>query len=100
MTGTGPPVISPIPTTTATAVLAAKRRRGRPKGSRNKPRPQEAEAPVKPAALRVQRAAQYLSVSQSTIRRLIAAGELEVRRHGGLLLVLVRSLDAWLERGT
>jgi excisionase family DNA binding protein len=47
----------------------------------------------------VQDAARYLSVSVTTIRRLINRGELEVRRYGNLLLVLVRSLDAFLERG-
>jgi excisionase family DNA binding protein len=76
------------------------RKRGRPKGSRNRHKPVEQLPTIRPAALRVPEAAQYLSVSVSTIRRLIRQGELEVRRIGSVLLVPTRSLDALLERGT
>jgi excisionase family DNA binding protein len=80
-------------------VTAARKRRGRPKGSRNRPKPAEQPPLIKPAALRVPDAARYLSVSPTTTRRMIERGELEVRRYGNLLLVLVRSLDAFLEGG-
>jgi excisionase family DNA binding protein len=85
------------PKPTATPLTTPKR--GRPKGSRNRPKPAEQPLLIKPAALRVSDAARYISVSVTTIRRLINRGELEVRRYGSLLLVLVRSLDAFLESG-
>jgi excisionase family DNA binding protein len=75
------------------------RRRGRPKGSRNRPKPAEPTPAIRPAALRVEQAAQYLSVSVSTIRRLIGQRELEARRIGTVVLIPVRSLDRLLEPG-
>jgi excisionase family DNA binding protein len=75
------------------------RKRGRPPGSRN--RPKLPVVPVtKPAAMRVDQAGPYLGVSITTVRRLIAKGELETRRIGTALVVLTRSLDAYLEGGS
>jgi excisionase family DNA binding protein len=50
--------------------------------------------------MRPQQAGAYVGVSTTTIRRLIAQGRLETRRIGSALVVLTRSLDAFLERGT
>jgi excisionase family DNA binding protein len=54
---------------------------------------------VKPAAMRPEQAAAYIGVSVTTIRRLIGKGELEKRRIGAAIVVLTRSLDAYLEGG-
>jgi excisionase family DNA binding protein len=85
--------------TESVTTLTQPNKRGRPPGSRN--RPKVAVVPVtKPAAMRVDQAARYLAVSVTTIRRLIKRRELETRRIGTALVVLTRSLDAFLERGT
>jgi excisionase family DNA binding protein len=49
--------------------------------------------------MRPDQAGAYLGVSVTTIRRLIGKGELETRRIGTALVILTRSLDAFLERG-
>lgn len=57
---------------------------------------------VKPAALRQAQAARYLGIGLSTLKRLVARGE--IRRikmdasstHGGVLFRIV-DLDSWLE---
>jgi excisionase family DNA binding protein len=82
-----------------TLVTTPARKRGRPKGSRNRRKPVEQLPTIRPAALRVPEAAQYLSVSVSTIRRLIRQKQIEAVSIGTAKLVLVRSLDALLERG-
>jgi excisionase family DNA binding protein len=75
------------------------KRRGRPLGSRNRPKSHGATVPaIKPAAMRPEQAAAYIGVSVTTVRRLIARGEFEVRRIGAALVILTRSLDAFLER--
>jgi excisionase family DNA binding protein len=76
--------------------ISPKRKRGRPAGSRN--RPKLPVVPVtKPAAMRPDQAGAYIGVSTTTIRRLIGRGELETRRIGTALVVLTRSLDAYLD---
>jgi excisionase family DNA binding protein len=74
--------------------------RGRPLGSRNLPKdPFAAPVPViKPAAMRPEQAAMYLAISTSTLRRLIIKGDVEKRRIGSAVVILTRSLDAFLER--
>jgi excisionase family DNA binding protein len=72
--------------------------RGRPKGSRNRPKFAPPPA-LPPAALRVDDAARYLSVSPTTIRRAIRARKLPTRRLGQVLLIPVKALDAFLESG-
>jgi hypothetical protein len=86
-----------IEQTDTTAALAAKptpakRKPGRPPGSRNRPRIETAPA-VKPVAMRPEAAGRYIGVSTTTVRRLIGKGELETRRVGSAVVVLVRSLD-------
>lgn len=51
-----------------------------------------------PALMTYELAAEYLSVSYRTIKRLVAAGELETRAfsRGGVRIPL-RSLDQWIE---
>jgi excisionase family DNA binding protein len=74
------------------------RKRGRPLGSRNRPKDADSQPAIKPAAMRPEQAAAYIGVSVTTVRRLIGRGELEKRRIGSALVVLTRSLDAFLER--
>jgi excisionase family DNA binding protein len=50
--------------------------------------------------MRPEQAAAYMGVSISTVRRLIGKGELERRRIGSAIVILTRSIDAFLERGT
>jgi hypothetical protein len=78
-------------------VTIAPRKRGRPLGSRNKPRLAPALA-IKPAAMPVKLAGPYIGVSITTIRRLAELGEVEKRYVGGSLVIMTRSLDAYLER--
>jgi excisionase family DNA binding protein len=89
-----------VTTATVTPFTPPKRKPGRPLGSSSKPKPPLVSTAIKPAAMRPDQAAAYLSVSTTTIRRLINRGELETRRIGTALVVLTRSLDAFLERGT
>jgi excisionase family DNA binding protein len=49
--------------------------------------------------MRPEQAGHYLGVSTTTVRRLINKDKLEVRRIGSALVVLTRSLDAFLEGG-
>jgi hypothetical protein len=76
------------------------RPRGRPLGSRNKPKPAEAQAPIRPAALRIKNAARYVDVSVSTMRRWVRRRLVEYTEIDGLILIWVSSLDALLGRGT
>jgi excisionase family DNA binding protein len=55
---------------------------------------------IKPAALRPIDAARYLSVSETTIRKLIRDGHVEAVKIGTVRLISVRSLDRLVERGT
>jgi hypothetical protein len=75
-------------------VIPIPRKRGRPLGSRNKPKPAEAQVPIRPAALRVARAANYLDVSVSTMRRWVRRGVVEYTVIDNLILIWVSSLDA------
>jgi excisionase family DNA binding protein len=70
---------------------------GRPKGSRNKPKQPLVLPAIKPVCMRPEQAAQYLGVSVTTIRRLIHRGALEKRRIGSAIVVLTRTLDAYVE---
>jgi excisionase family DNA binding protein len=73
------------------------RPRGRPKGSRAKPKEPVVHLVAKPASMRIPRAAQYLDLSPSTVKKLVRQGRLESIRIGTARLILVRSLDALLE---
>jgi hypothetical protein len=75
------------------------RPRGRPRGSRNRPKPAEAQVPIKPAALRISRAARYLDVSVSTMRRWVRRDVVEYTEIDNLILVWVSSLDGLRGRG-
>jgi excisionase family DNA binding protein len=84
--------------TESVTALTRPKKPGRPLGSRNRPKLAVVPA-TKPAAMRPDQAGAYLGVSVTTIRRLIGKGELETRRIGTALVILTRSLDAFLERG-
>jgi hypothetical protein len=90
-----PEIIEPVETSTASQI--GKPRRGRPPGRRNKPKLAHALA-IKPAAMPVKLAAAYIGVSVTTIRRLAEMGEIEKRYAGSALVIMTRSLDAYLER--
>jgi excisionase family DNA binding protein len=55
---------------------------------------------VQPAAYRIEDAARYLSVSVSTVRRLIRDRKLVAINIGTVKLVSIKALDRILERGT
>jgi excisionase family DNA binding protein len=73
---------------------------GRPRGSVKKLKAELEPVVIKPAALRPIDAARYISVSESTIRKLVREGRVEAVKIGTVRLITVRSLDRLLVSGT
>jgi hypothetical protein len=91
--------VNRVPPITPPPITPPGKPRGRPKGSSNKPKAIDREPEIKPAAMRIKRAANYMGGhSETTIRRLADQGELEKRYVGTTLVIMTRSIDAYLER--
>jgi excisionase family DNA binding protein len=52
---------------------------------------------LRPRVLRKLEAAKYIGIGRTKIEELIAQGRLEAKRAGGVVLVTVASLDAYLD---
>lgn len=52
---------------------------------------------LRPRVLRKLEAAKYIGIGRTKIEELIAQGRLEAKRAGGVVLVTVESLDAYLD---
>jgi excisionase family DNA binding protein len=65
-----------------------------------KPPPEIMPPPVMPAALRLDDAARYLSISPSLLRKLVKQGKLQTVAIGACRVIKVSSLDALLTTGS